>query len=88
LGWADINPYIARFVEILLNNVTIPRDWKIATVFFISKRAYRLALSNYRPISLTSAVCKQLEHFIAGYLRQVCDKNDWLYEGEHGFKPG
>ena len=30
-------------------------------------------------------VCKQLEHIIAGYLRQVWDKNDWLYEGQHGF---
>jgi len=21
-------------------------------------------------------------------LRQVWDKNDWLYKGQHGFKPG
>ena len=33
-------------------------------------------------------VCKQLEHDKAGYLRQVWDKNDWLYEGHHGFRPG
>ena len=33
-------------------------------------------------------VCKQLERFIAGYLRQVWDKNDWLYEGQLGFRPG
>ena len=33
-------------------------------------------------------VCKQLEHVIAGYLRQVWDKSDWLYEGEHAFGPG
>jgi tRNA A58 N-methylase Trm61 len=25
---------------------------------------------------------------IASYLRQVWDKNDWLYEGQHGFRPG
>jgi len=36
----------------------------------------------------TSVVCKQLEHVIAGYLRQVWDKNNWLYEGQHGFRPG
>ena len=28
------------------------------------------------------------EHFIDSYLRQVWDKNDWLYEGQHGFRPG
>ena len=44
--------------------------------------------SNYRPISLTSVVCKQLECVIARYLRQVWDMNDWLYEGQHGFRPG
>jgi len=27
-------------------------------------------------------------HVIAPYLRQVWDKNDWLYEGQHGFRPG
>ena len=33
-------------------------------------------------------VCRRLEHVIAGYLSQVWDKNDWLYEGQHGFGPG
>jgi len=31
---------------------------------------------------------KQIEHVIASYLRQVWDKNSWLYEGQHGFRPG
>ena len=29
-----------------------------------------------------------MEHVIASYLRQVWDKNDLLYEGQHGFRPG
>jgi hypothetical protein len=29
-----------------------------------------------------------MEHVIAGYLRQVWDKYDWLYDGQHGFRPG
>jgi retron-type reverse transcriptase len=29
-----------------------------------------------------------MEHVIASYLRQVWDKNDWLYEGQHGFRQG
>jgi hypothetical protein len=31
-------------------------------------------------------VCKQLEHVIVGYLRQVWGKSDWLNEGQHGFR--
>ena len=30
----------------------------------------------------TDSKKKRLEHVIAGYLRQVLDKNDWLYEGQ------
>ena len=33
-------------------------------------------------------VCKQLEHVIELYLRQAWDMNDWLYEGQHKFRPG
>ena len=45
-------------------------------------------VQNYRPASLTSVVCKQMEHVIAGHMRQVWEKSDWLYEGQHGFRPG
>jgi len=56
--------------------------------FLFTKGGDRSAVRNYRPISLTSMVCKQLEHGKAGYLRQVWDKNEWLYEGQYGFRPG
>jgi hypothetical protein len=29
-----------------------------------------------------------MEHVIAGYLRHVWDFSGWLYEGQHGFRPG
>jgi hypothetical protein len=29
-----------------------------------------------------------MEHVVASYLRQVWNQNDWLYEGQHGFRPG
>jgi len=80
-----MTPYLARLLEISLNNAT---DWKRATVIPNYKGGDRSAVSNCRPISLTSVVCKQLEHIIAGYLWQVWDKNDWLYERQHGFRRG
>jgi hypothetical protein len=48
----------------------------------------RSLVTNYKPVRLTSVVIKQMEHVIASYLRQVWDENDWLYEGQHGFRPG
>jgi hypothetical protein len=29
-----------------------------------------------------------MEHVIAGYLRQIWEKSEWLYEGQDGFRPG
>jgi len=81
-------PYLAQLLDITMNNGTLPGDWKRATVISIHKGGDRSLVTNYRPVSLTSVVCKQMEHVIASYLRQVWDKNDWLYEGQHGFRPG
>ena len=29
-----------------------------------------------------------MERVIAGYVRQVWEMSGWLYEGQHGFRPG
>ena len=88
LGGEAMIPYLARLLDITMNNGALPGDWKTATVIPIHKGGDRSLVTNYRSVSLTSVVCKQMEHAIASYLRQVWDKNDWLYEGQHGFRPG
>lgn len=88
MGGEAMIPYLARLMEITTNNGTLPEDWKRATVVPVHKGGDRSLVTNYRPISLTSIVCKQMEHTIASYLRQVWEANDWLYEGQHGFRPG
>ena len=64
-------PYLARLLDITMNNSTLPADWKRATVVPVHKGGDRPLVTNYRPISLTSVVCKQMEHVIASYLRKV-----------------
>jgi len=68
-----------------MNNGTLTFDWKRATVIPFHKGGDRSLVTNYRPVSLTLVVCKQMEHVIASYLRHVWDKNDRLYEGQNGF---
>ena len=48
--------------------------WKKAIVVPIYKGGNRSVVGNYRPVSLTSVVCKQMEHVIAGYLG-----NEWVF---------
>ena len=42
----------------------IPQDWKMAYVSPIFKEGARNRAENYRPINLTSIVCKLTEYFV------------------------
>jgi hypothetical protein len=88
LGGEAMISYRARLLDITINNATLPSDWKKAVGVPIYKRGDKSLVSNYRLVSLTSVVCKQMEHVIALCLRKIRDKNDWLFEGKHGFRPG
>ena len=66
LGGEAMTTFLARLLEVSLNS-----DWEKTIVVPIYKGGDRSAVTNYRCISLTSVVCKQLEHVIAGCLRQV-----------------
>jgi len=70
------------------NNGTLPADWKRTMVVPVHKGGDRSLDTNYRPVSLTSVVCKAIGTRNSIILRQVWDKNDRLYEGQHGFRPG
>jgi hypothetical protein len=58
-------PYLARLLDITINNATIPNDWKKASVVPIYKGDDRSLVSNYSHVSLTSVVCKEMENVIA-----------------------
>jgi len=87
MGGKATIPYLERLLDITINNGTIPRDWKKAIVVPIHKGGDRSVFKNYRPVSLTSMACKQMEHVIAGCIRQVWEDGGWLYEDQHGFRP-
>ena len=88
MGAEAMIPYLARLLDITINNGTISRDWKKAIVVPIHKGGNRSVVRNFRPVSLISVVCKQIEHVIAGCIRQVWEDRDWLHEGQRGFRLG
>ena len=83
LGGEAMILYLTRLLDTTVNSGSLPGDWKKATVIPVYK-----GVIDHWPVSLTSIVCKQMEHAIASYLRKLWDRNDWLYEGQHGFRPG
>ena len=56
LGGEAMIPYLARLLDITVNNGTLPKDWKRAVAVPIHKGGDRSSAKNYRPVSLTSVV--------------------------------
>ena len=52
----------------------------------IYKKGNRHEACNYRPISLTSHVCKTLEHIIFSEIINHLESNDILSAKQHGFR--
>jgi hypothetical protein len=80
--------YIARIFAVKIYNATIPSDWKKDIVVPIYKEGNHSLISNYRPVSLTSAVSRQIGHVMASYLKEIWYKKDWIFKGQHGLRSG
>ena len=57
-------PILTKLYQFLLNTGEVPADWKNAFVVLVFKKGEKHIPSNYRPVSLTSVVCKLLEHIV------------------------
>ena len=71
-----------------LDTGEVPDDWRTANVTPIHKKGDRTEPSNYRPVSLTSQVCKVLETFIRDEIVEHLTVNKLLSEAQHGFRKG
>jgi hypothetical protein len=54
-------------------------------VLFLKRELFKKLPSNYRPVSLTSTVCKILEAIIRDSMTAYLDKNNLIMNTQHGF---
>ena len=66
----------------------IPTAWKAAEVRPIFKKGVKAHPGNYRPVSLTSTVCKVFEGFLRDALNEHLTENNLLSDHQHGFTSG
>ena len=64
---------------------SVPKDWKKANVTAIFKKGEKSSPCNYRPVSLTSQVCKVLESLIRDSILEHVRKYNLIKESQHGF---
>ena len=64
----------------------VPEDWRMAEVTAIFKKGSRNDPGNYRPVSLTSVLCKVLESFVRDQITNHMESNNLYSKCQHGFR--
>jgi hypothetical protein len=77
-------PLSLRFSNSLENGV-VPADWKDAGIIPLFKKGKKSDPQNYRPISLTSLVCKILESLIKDCILSHLNNFSLIRVSQHGF---
>ena len=63
-------------------------DWRDASITAIFKKGNRSEPGNYRPVSLTSIICKIMESIIKDKLVEHLQNFNLLNDSQHGFMKG
>ena len=71
-----------------LDSGCVPGDWRTANVSPLFKKGSRHKVDNYRPVSLTSQICKVVEAVFRDEIGQHLDKYDLIRNTQHGFRKG
>ena len=68
-----------------LKEGVVPFEWKEANIIPLFKKGSRNKSENYRPVSLTSVICKLLERLIKDHMVDFLVKHKLLNSSQHGF---
>ena len=65
----------------------VPADWRTANITPIFKKGSKSAAGNYRPVSLTSILCKVMEAIVRDMIMEHLEKWKLILPSQHGFMP-
>ena len=80
----QISKPLAHVFNMSLQEGIVPLEWKEATLFLYSKKVQEMFV-NYRPVSLTSVICKLLETIIRDHMMDFLVKHKLINTSQHGF---
>ena len=78
---------ISMLINSTLQTGVLPQDWRDALVTPIYKKEKKTLPCNYRPVSLTSIICKIAESIIRDHMIKHLVENCLLTDHQHGFVP-
>ena len=82
----ELTPVLCNIFQQSIHTGQTPYDWTTTLVTPIFKKGNHHLVGIYRPVSLTSVLCKILEHIICNHIRSLLDKCNISTQWQHGFR--
>ena len=76
---------LARVFNLSLKEGVVPFEWKETNIIPLFKKGSSNMSENYRPVSLTSVICKLLERLIKDHMVDLLVRHKLLNPSQHGF---
>ena len=88
-GGGDILSFqLTRLFKLSFTMGLLPQDWKKSIIFPIKKKASSITVENFRPINVTSCVCRVFERIIRNAILCFLDESSLINKSQHGFLKG
>ena len=81
----QISKPLAHVFNMSLQEGIVPLEWKEANIIPLFKKGSRNKSVHYRPVSLTSVICKLLETMIRDHMMDFLFKHKLINPSQHGF---
>ena len=81
----QISTPLAKLFNLSLKEGIVPSEWKEANITPLFKKGSRNKPENYRPVRLTSVVCRLLETLIRDHMVEFLVKHNLINTSQHGF---
>ena len=86
----ELAPVLCKVFNFFVQKGQVPKAWKEANVVPVYKGGVKPKddVGSYRPVSLTSILCKVLEKLISVRIIKYADEHDILSDNQFGFRNG
>ena len=84
----EIAPKLQQIFRKSLDEGIVPKQWKEAHIVPIHKGGSKAVMGNFRPVALTSAVCKVMEKIICAAMISFLTRHNLISPQQHGFVRG
>ena len=84
----ELAPVLCQIYRKSLDDAEVPHLWKEANIVPIHKSGSKAIMANFRPVALTSVMCKVLERIVCSAIMSFLTTNGLLSEQQHGFVRG